>query len=118
MTYLGGSGEDRCNAIAIHPVNGDVYVVGTTDSTRVEFGSSSGTLPPAGSNGTDNLPSSSASAQTYFGGGASDAFVSRLNAALTTIVSSSYIGGSDTELGVCRITIQIKWKLTGSSANA
>ena len=99
VTYLGGSGDDRCNAIAIHPMNGDVYVVGTTDSTLVYVATGGGALPPAGSNGLGNLPGSSAGAQPYFGGGASDAFVGRLNAALTTIVSSSYIGGIDTELG-------------------
>jgi hypothetical protein len=28
-TYLGGSGEDYANALAIHPTTGDVYVAGS-----------------------------------------------------------------------------------------
>jgi hypothetical protein len=33
-TYLGGSGGDKANAIAIHPTTGEVYVAGVTQSKR------------------------------------------------------------------------------------
>lgn len=32
-TYVGGSGDDRVERIAIHPLNGDVYATGSTNST-------------------------------------------------------------------------------------
>jgi len=32
-TYIGGSGDDTAQAPAVHPINGDVYVTGSTTST-------------------------------------------------------------------------------------
>ena len=48
-TYLGGSGSDRANALAIHPKTGEVYVAGGTTST--------------------DFPETFGGAQTVYGGG-------------------------------------------------
>lgn len=73
-TYLGGSGSDTAFAVAVTQ-DGDVYVVGKTDSinfpTRNPFQSSMQ--------------------------GPSDAFVSRFNSNLTQLISSTYFGGSGNE---------------------
>jgi hypothetical protein len=76
-TYVGGSGIDFGNALAIHPSTGEVYVAGRTDSSNFP-----GSAPPT------------AGAQPTYGGGSHDAFVSRLNAALTTRLQSTYLGGN------------------------
>jgi hypothetical protein len=73
-TYLGGAGSEQAYALAIHPMTGDIYAAGYTDSAA--------------------FPGLNGSAQTIYGGGFEDAFVSRLNAELTTLVRSSYFGGS------------------------
>jgi hypothetical protein len=78
-TYLGAAGNDEVLALAIHPVSGDVYVAGFTDSS------------------TNTFPGVSGGAQGNFGGGGQDAFVSRFSADLATLIKSSYLGaaGSD-----------------------
>jgi hypothetical protein len=73
-TYLGGSGDDVAYALAIHPTTGEVYVAGSTDST--------------------DFPRTGGGAQASNGGGA-DAFVARLSADLTSLIQSTYLGGSD-----------------------
>jgi secreted PhoX family phosphatase len=70
-TYLGGSGDDDANALAIHPQTGEVYVAGNTSSK--DF--------PAGGAQKSNK-------------GGSDAFVARLNKELTQILQATYLGGS------------------------
>src|SRR5262249_49153475 len=76
-TYLGGSGDDQGNGIA-RDLAGNAYVTGTTTSTNFPIS------PPV---------------QATYGGGSSDAFLTRLNAAGTTLVHSTYLGGSDTDDG-------------------
>jgi hypothetical protein len=78
-SYLGAAGTDEALAMAIHPMSGDVYVAGFTDSS------------------TNTFPAVSGGAQGNFGGGGFDAFVSRFSADLATLIKSSYIGaaGSD-----------------------
>ncbi len=73
-TYIGDSGDDRAYALAIHPVNGDVYVAGETGST--------------------SFPGTAGGAQAAYGGGSRDAFVSRFNAALTVRHQSTFLGGA------------------------
>ncbi|TAF99601.1 MAG: hypothetical protein EAZ43_15530, partial [Betaproteobacteria bacterium] len=75
-SYLGGSANDSATALAIHPASGEVYVVGNT--------------------GSANFPGRLGGAQPVFGGGVGtgDAFVTRLNAALTSLLQSSYLGGT------------------------
>ena len=72
-TYLGGSNSDNLYGGGIHPATGEIYVVGGTSST--------------------NFPGTAGGAQPASGGG-EDAYVTRLNASLTSIVQSTYLGGS------------------------
>jgi hypothetical protein len=73
-TYLGGSGADNGNSIAVD-ASGNAYVTGLTSST--------------------NFPTVNALQPTY-GPGQSDVFVSKLNPAGTALVYSTYLGGSPT----------------------
>jgi hypothetical protein len=72
-TYLGGTGGDFADALAIAP-SGDVYVAGKTYFI--------------------NFPNTAGGAQASFGGGLYDAFVARLNATLTSNPQSTYLGGT------------------------
>jgi hypothetical protein len=71
-TYLGGSGDDLAEGIAVDAA-GDAFVTGTTDST--------------------NFPTTAGALQASNAGG-DDAFVSKLNAAGSALVYSTYLGGS------------------------
>jgi len=77
-TFLGGSGGDFGNALAIHPVSGDVYVAGYTDSS--------------------DFPGIAGGADATLGG-FQDAFVVRLNSALTSLTQATFLGGSGTDFG-------------------
>jgi len=82
-TYLGGSGNDEANALAIHSTTGDVYVAGKTVSK--DFPKATGGAQAYCNNcKSDNLLTS-------------DAFVSRLNKDLTQILQSTYLGGSGSD---------------------
>jgi len=82
-TYLGGGGLDVAYALAIHPTSGDVYVAGSTESTN--FPIISGGVQTANAGRAPGAPS------TY---STNDAFVSRFNASLTTLIQSTYLGGT------------------------
>jgi hypothetical protein len=71
-TYLGGSGEDFDLGIAVD-ASGNAYVTGFTDFS--------------------DFPTTAGAFQTTFGGG-TDAFVSKLNATGSTLLYSTYLGGS------------------------
>jgi hypothetical protein len=71
-TYLGGSSDDRCNKISVDS-SGNAYVGGETNST--------------------NFPTANAFQGTY-GGGFSDAFVTKINPAGSALVYSTYLGGT------------------------
>jgi beta-propeller repeat-containing protein len=75
-TYLGGNGVDSSRAVAVDGA-GSAYVTGTTNSTN---------FPVAG----DPL-------QATYGGGATDAFVAKLNPAGSALVYATYLGGSGDE---------------------
>jgi hypothetical protein len=79
-TYLGGSDSNYAHALAIHPTTGDVYVAGVTEST--------------------NFPGTSGGAQTSYGGGNKDAFVTRLTANLAATGGSDGGSGSGGERGI------------------
>ncbi len=73
-TYLGGAGGEQALEIAIDP-SGNAYVTGFTNST--------------------NFPTANALQATN--GGFQDAFVTKINAAGTAFVYSTYLGGSSGE---------------------
>lgn len=75
-TYLGGSSADYLSSLAINGSSGDVYICGHTQST--------------------SFPGTPGGAQTLLGG-ASDAFVARLNSTLTSLTQSTYFGGSSND---------------------
>lgn len=75
--FLGGSGGDLGSGIAIDAV-GNAYIAGETDST--------------------DFPVTPGAYQTTFGG-YSDAFVAKLNATGSSLIYSTYLGGSAAEDG-------------------
>lgn len=88
-TYLGGSGTEEAWDVAVHP-NGDyVYVTGMTKSPDFP-----GAVPPPSNPDDWDL-------STFSGGSVegTDAFVARLDAGLTTLLSVAYIGGNGDETG-------------------
>src|SRR6266513_519626 len=77
-TYLGGSGDDFGQGIAVDAA-GNAYVTGYTGST--------------------NFPGASSSTIQSSNGGGIDAFVAKINAAGTALVYSTYLGGSSVDEG-------------------
>ncbi len=76
-TYLGGSGDEIAQVLAIHPTSGDLYIAGSTGST--------------------NFPGTAGGARPASGGG-TDAFVARLTSDLKTLTQATYLGGSGDDL--------------------
>ena len=72
-TYLGGSGGDSGNGVAVD-ASGNAYIVGWTSSS--------------------NFPTTPGAFRTTYPGADLDAFVSKLNATGSAIVYSTYLGGS------------------------
>lgn len=79
-TYLGGSGLDQPYGIAVDTA-GNAYVTGYTTTPGSGFPGTAGSLLQS----------------TY--GGNTNAFVTKLNAAGTALVYSTYLGGSDGTIG-------------------
>jgi hypothetical protein len=71
-TLLGGSGDDQANGVGID-LAGNAYVTGSTSGS---------------------FPTTTGAYQTTYGGGTTDAFVTKLNATGTTLTYSTYLGGS------------------------
>ena len=77
-TYLGGTGADEGQAIALEP-GGVAVIGGTTAST--------------------GFPTTAGALQRRYGGGATDAFVAKLNAAGSSLLYATYLGGSGADSG-------------------
>jgi hypothetical protein len=82
-TFIGGSGDDFGNAIAVD-ASGNSYIIGSTNSSSYDI------TPGA--------------FQTTYGGGDYDGYVTKLNSTGTGLIYSTYIGGSD-EDGAASIAI-------------
>lgn len=75
-TYLGGTGNDAAARVAVDGL-GNAHIVGVTDST--------------------NFPTAVPLQATH--GGDEDAFVTKMNAAGTRLIYSTYLGGSEADRG-------------------
>jgi hypothetical protein len=84
-TYIGGSGDDRGVSIAVDSA-GSAYVLGFTSST--DFPTTTGAFRTANA-------------------GSYDAFVTKLNAAGSGLVYSTYLGGSGDDVGAARHGIAV-----------
>ena len=78
-TYLGGAGDDRCRGLAVDAA-GNAYVTGYTSSSIT-------------------FPLTSGAFQTTYGGGAYDAFITKLNAAGNALLYSTFLGGEGNDYG-------------------
>ncbi len=76
-TFLGGSGDEVVQSVAIDP-DGNVYITGNTSSS--------------------NFPTTTGSYDVALNGD-QDVFISKLDEDLTSLLASSYLGGSSTESG-------------------
>jgi hypothetical protein len=76
-TYLGGGGSEAGSGIVIDPP-GNAYITGRTDSAN--FPTTAGVYDPAANGGND-------------------AFITKLNASGTSLVYSTYLGGSSSDAG-------------------
>jgi hypothetical protein len=77
-TYLGGSGADVANGIAVDD-SGNAYIAGYTAST--------------------NFPTTVGAFQTSLGGN-NDAFVTKLDASGTALIYSTYLGGNNNDSAI------------------
>jgi hypothetical protein len=82
-TYLGGDGNDQGNGIAVNG-SGEAYVTGYTNSCT----------PAPTCSTTIPFPTTPDASQKTYGGGAYDAFVTKLSADGSQLLYSTYSGGS------------------------
>ena len=75
-TYLGGSSSDSCYSITLDS-DGNIYAAGTTESS--------------------DFPTTTGAYDTSLYGNNYDGFISKLNGNLTTLLTSTFLGGSDSD---------------------
>jgi len=91
-TYLGGNNWDIAKAIAIHPITGDIYVVGETVSTN--FPGTAGGAQASCINCGYQEDESNDTDDNFI----TDVFVAKLSADLRNIQQSTYLGGSNRDI--------------------
>ncbi len=77
-TYIGGSGLDRADGIAVD-ASGNAFVVGRVDSTSTDFPTTAGSFAP------------------NYRGGDFDGFVLKLNAQGNALIYSGFLGGEEND---------------------
>ncbi len=87
-SFLGGSGFDRGAGIALDTVATGCTTAGSACAVVV------------GTTASSNFSTTSGVVQTSFGGGAADAFLAKISADGTALLTSTYLGGSNRELGI------------------
>lgn len=83
-TYVGSNFGEVARSLAIHPISGEIYVGGTTNSDVI-------------------FPMTAGAAQPSYGGGTSDAFIARLNSTLTIMPQATYLGGNGGETALALV---------------
>ncbi len=96
-TYVGGNGADVGYGIAVD-TNFDAYIAGTTTST--------------------NFPTAGSAYQSANKGGNGDAFVTKINAAGTTLLYSTYLGGTATDSATAIAVFAGAVFVTGNTTSA
>jgi RHS repeat-associated protein len=86
-TYLGGSNEDKANAITLDP-SGNIVIAGETESG----GAGATVFPTQGA-----MDGTFASGGACTGGHCKDVFISKLNAAGSSLLYSTFFGGTGVE---------------------
>ncbi len=90
-TYLGGLGTETPNSIVANSAN-ELFIMGVTSSGNFPL---AGTPYDASYNGGPVVNPTSTNSINFEGG--SDLYVARLSADGTTLLASTYVGGSDTD---------------------
>ncbi|HYW71090.1 MAG TPA: SBBP repeat-containing protein, partial [Pyrinomonadaceae bacterium] len=99
-TYIGGSGLDRADGIAVDG-SGNAYVVGRVDSTSTDFPATVGSFGPA------------------YRGGDFDGIVLKLNPQGSSLVYSGFLGGeeNDSTEGIAVDTAGVAYVTGGTKSN-
>jgi len=79
-TFIGGGGRDHADDIALDS-SGNVYITGHTEDAAIDLPTTSGAYDTT-ANGVDDI------------------FISKFNSVLTSLVASTFLGGSDNEVGI------------------
>ncbi len=100
-TYIGGSGLDRADGIAVD-ASGNAFVVGRVDSTSTDFPATAGSFGPA------------------YRGGDFDGFVCKLNAQGNALIYSAFLGGeeNDSVEGIAVDANGVAYVTGGTKSNA
>ena len=100
-TYIGGSGLDRADGIAVD-ASGNAFIVGRVDSTSMDFPVTAGSFGPA------------------YRGGDFDGFVSKLNAQGNALIYSGFLGGeeNDSVEGIAVDAAGVAYVTGGTKSNA
>jgi uncharacterized repeat protein (TIGR01451 family) len=100
-TYVGGSGLDRADGIAVD-ASGNAFVVGRVDSTSTDFPTTAGSFGPS------------------YRGGDFDGFVLKLNPQGSGLIYSTFLGGeeNDSVEGVVVDTAGVAYVTGGTKSNA
>jgi hypothetical protein len=100
-TYLGGSDRDSVGGIAVDSLRSDKCGRGKgrgEDDNEHENGTATANAYVTGTTVSADFPVTAGAFQTVFGG-RSDAFVTKLNPTGSGLIYSTYLGGSDGEIG-------------------